>query len=168
MRSLGAARVIDYAKQDFTQSGEIYDIILDAVGNCTFARCERALSSGGRLLLVVSSLGQTFGAMLHPSRADGRCSPECGAHARRRPALAGKSRRVRRLQACGRSKLPIRAHRRCSRTCRHGTQEGQRRDHAAVKVALAPGVCGYESHCRPRRRSAQCNHAHTQTSAMPA
>ena len=67
--SLGAARVIDYAKQDFTQSGETYDIIFDAVGNCTFARCERALSPGGRLLLVVSSLGQTLGAMLRPSRA---------------------------------------------------------------------------------------------------
>ena len=69
VRSLGAARVIDYAQQDFTQSGEIYDIIVDAVGNCTFARCERALSPGGRLLLVVSSLGQTLGAMLRPSRA---------------------------------------------------------------------------------------------------
>jgi NADPH:quinone reductase-like Zn-dependent oxidoreductase len=69
VRSLGAARVIDYSQQDFTQSGETYDIILDAVGNCTFARCERALSQGGRLLLVVSGLGQTFGAMLRPSRA---------------------------------------------------------------------------------------------------
>ena len=69
VRSLGAARVIDYSQQDFTQSGETYDIIVDAVGNCTFARCERALSQGGRLLLVVSGLGQTFGAMLRPSRA---------------------------------------------------------------------------------------------------
>jgi len=71
VRSLGAERTIDYAKEDFTQTGEPYDIILDAVGNCTFARCKRALSSGGRLLLVVASLGQIFGAMLRPSR-DGR------------------------------------------------------------------------------------------------
>jgi NADPH:quinone reductase-like Zn-dependent oxidoreductase len=69
VRSLGAARAIDYAKQDFTQSGETFDIILDAIGNCTFARCERALASGGRLLMVVASLGQTLGALVRPSRA---------------------------------------------------------------------------------------------------
>jgi len=51
VRSLGAGRVIDYARDDFTQTGETYDIIFDAVGNCTFSRCERALSPGGRLLL---------------------------------------------------------------------------------------------------------------------
>ncbi len=69
VRSLGAARVIDYATRDFTQTGETYDIILDAVGNCPFARCERALSPGGRLLLVVASLGQMLGGLLRPSRA---------------------------------------------------------------------------------------------------
>ncbi len=69
VRSLGAARVIDYAREDFTQTGETYDLILDAVGNCSFARCERALSPGGRLLLVVASLGQICGALLRPSRA---------------------------------------------------------------------------------------------------
>lgn len=70
VRSLGAARVIDYAREDFTQTGETYDVILDTVGNCSFARCGRALSPGGRLLLVVASLGQIFGALLRPSRAD--------------------------------------------------------------------------------------------------
>ena len=69
VRSLGAARVIDYAKENFTQAGDTYDIILDAVGNCTFSRCERALAPGGRLLLVVGSLSQMLGAMLRPSRA---------------------------------------------------------------------------------------------------
>jgi NADPH:quinone reductase-like Zn-dependent oxidoreductase len=68
VRSLGAERTIDYAKEDFTQTGETYDIILDAVGNCTFARCKRALSPGGRLLLVVASLGQIVGSVLRRSR----------------------------------------------------------------------------------------------------
>ena len=66
--SLGAVRAIDYTREDFTQTGETYDIILDAVGNCTFERCKRSLSLGGRLLLVVASLGQMIGAMLRPSR----------------------------------------------------------------------------------------------------
>jgi NADPH:quinone reductase-like Zn-dependent oxidoreductase len=72
VRSLGATRVIDYATQDFAHTGETYDIILDAVGNCTFERCKQALSPGGRLLLVVASFGQMMGAMLRPSRGDRR------------------------------------------------------------------------------------------------
>ncbi len=67
--SLGAAHVIDYSKQDFTRTGDTYDVIVDAVGNCTFSRCERALSPGGRLLLVVASLGQIVGSKLRRSRA---------------------------------------------------------------------------------------------------
>jgi hypothetical protein len=31
--------VVDYAKEDFTLARETYDIILDAVGNCSFDRC---------------------------------------------------------------------------------------------------------------------------------
>ena len=69
MRSLGATRVIDYTAENFRQAGDTYDIILDAVGNCTFSGCERVLSPGGRLLLVVGSLGQMLGGMLRPSRA---------------------------------------------------------------------------------------------------
>jgi NADPH:quinone reductase-like Zn-dependent oxidoreductase len=69
VKSLGADRVIDYTRQDFTQDGEIYDIILDTVGNCSFARCRPMLAQSGRLLLVVASLGQLVGALLWSSRA---------------------------------------------------------------------------------------------------
>jgi NADPH:quinone reductase-like Zn-dependent oxidoreductase len=69
VRSLGADHVIDYAKEDFTQARETYDVILDTVGNCSFTRCKPVLAHGGRLLLVVASLGQLFGALLWPSRA---------------------------------------------------------------------------------------------------
>jgi NADPH:quinone reductase-like Zn-dependent oxidoreductase len=69
VRSLGANRVVDYSKEDFTGAGETYDIILDAVGNCSFARCKPVLAPGGRLLLVVASLGQMVGALVWSSRA---------------------------------------------------------------------------------------------------
>jgi NADPH:quinone reductase-like Zn-dependent oxidoreductase len=72
VRSLGATHVIDYTKEDFTRTGQTYDVILDAVGNCAFASCERALAPRGRLLLVVASLGGIFGAMLRPSRGGRR------------------------------------------------------------------------------------------------
>lgn len=69
VRSLGADRVVDYAKEDFTQARETYDIILDTVGNCSFGRCKPVLAPGGRLLLVVASLGQLVGALVWSSRA---------------------------------------------------------------------------------------------------
>lgn len=46
-RSLGAERVIDYTKEDFTQTGALYDVIFDAVGKNSFARSKRALKTGG-------------------------------------------------------------------------------------------------------------------------
>jgi NADPH:quinone reductase-like Zn-dependent oxidoreductase len=72
VKSLGADRVIDYNKEDFAQGGQQYDIIFDAVGNCSFARCQAALAPGGRLLLVVGSLGDMVRAMIWPSRAGRR------------------------------------------------------------------------------------------------
>jgi len=69
VRSLGADHVIDYTTEDFTRSGERYDIIFDAVGNCPFDRCKAVLAPGGRLLLVVGTLGQMIGAMVRSSRA---------------------------------------------------------------------------------------------------
>lgn len=72
VRSLGADRVIDYATENFTEARERYDIIFDAVGNCSFDRCKSALAPGGRLLLAVGSLGQLIGSMVRSSRAGGR------------------------------------------------------------------------------------------------
>ncbi|GAC1432367.1 MAG: hypothetical protein NVSMB62_29140 [Acidobacteriaceae bacterium] len=47
VRSLGAGRVIDYTKEDFTKNGETYDVILDAVGMHSFSRCRVSLKRGG-------------------------------------------------------------------------------------------------------------------------
>lgn len=47
-RSLGADRVLDYTKgEDFTKTGETYDVIFDAVGKLSFLRCRGALKPGG-------------------------------------------------------------------------------------------------------------------------
>ncbi|HXA43475.1 MAG TPA: NAD(P)-dependent alcohol dehydrogenase [Candidatus Solibacter sp.] len=50
MRSLGADRVIDYTEDDFTRSGETYDVIFDAVGKHSFKRSKGSLKAGGRYL----------------------------------------------------------------------------------------------------------------------
>jgi NADPH:quinone reductase-like Zn-dependent oxidoreductase len=47
VRSLGADHVIDYTREDFTQGGPSYDLILDNVGNRSFADCRRALTPKG-------------------------------------------------------------------------------------------------------------------------
>ena len=48
--SLGADRVIDYTKEDFTKNGETYDVIFDSVGMHSFRRCRRSLKPGGIFL----------------------------------------------------------------------------------------------------------------------
>ncbi len=47
VRSLGANEVIDYTKEDFTNTGERYDIILDAVGKSSFFKCKHLLQPDG-------------------------------------------------------------------------------------------------------------------------
>ena len=52
IRRLGADRVIDYTKEDFTQSGERYDLIFDIPGNHRFSECRSVLKPDGRYVLV--------------------------------------------------------------------------------------------------------------------
>ena len=47
VRSLGADRVLDYTQEDFTKSGETYDVVFDAVGKLSFGRCRSTLKPGG-------------------------------------------------------------------------------------------------------------------------
>jgi NADPH:quinone reductase-like Zn-dependent oxidoreductase len=47
VKSLGASRVIDYTRQDFTQSGETYNVVFDAVGKLAPAQGKKALKTGG-------------------------------------------------------------------------------------------------------------------------
>jgi NADPH:quinone reductase-like Zn-dependent oxidoreductase len=47
VRSLGADKVIDYTREDFTKNGQTYDVIFDAVGKHSFRRCQGSLNRGG-------------------------------------------------------------------------------------------------------------------------
>jgi NADPH:quinone reductase-like Zn-dependent oxidoreductase len=53
VKSLGANRVIDYTKEDFTKSGQTYDIIFDTTGKSPFSACVKLLTQKGIYLRAV-------------------------------------------------------------------------------------------------------------------
>lgn len=55
VKSLGADRVIDYTKEDFTNDTQRYAFIMDAVGKISFFKCKKLLQSGG--VFASSDLG---------------------------------------------------------------------------------------------------------------
>lgn len=56
--SLGAERVIDYTRADFTRQDQAYDVIFDAVGNLHFIACGRVLSAGGTFITIVPDVAK--------------------------------------------------------------------------------------------------------------
>ncbi len=60
VNSLGADTVIDYKKEDFTQRGEEYDLIVDIRGRLPFSRAKRALKAGGSILYISFKMKHLF------------------------------------------------------------------------------------------------------------
>ncbi len=56
VKSLGADKVIDYTKEDFTKTGETYDIIYDTIGKSSFFKSKKALNPKGVYLSPVLKL----------------------------------------------------------------------------------------------------------------
>ena len=56
VKLLGADKVIDYTKEDYTQNGETYDVIFDTVKKLPFADCLRSLNKNGILILSAAGL----------------------------------------------------------------------------------------------------------------
>lgn len=71
VKSLGADAVIDYTKEDFTQMGQTWNIIFDAVGKSSFSRCKGSLSHDGIYLTTVLKLPIIF-QMLWTSKIGGK------------------------------------------------------------------------------------------------
>lgn len=60
VKSHGADKVIDYTQENFTKTGQTYDVIFDAVGKRSFAQCKGALTQRGVYLSTVPSLSILF------------------------------------------------------------------------------------------------------------
>ena len=56
VKALGADNVVDYTREDFTESGTTYDLIFDVVGATTFDHCQRSLKPAGTFLQNIMEL----------------------------------------------------------------------------------------------------------------
>jgi NADPH:quinone reductase-like Zn-dependent oxidoreductase len=63
--SLGADEVIDYTKVNFTEMNVVYDLILDTVGNLSFALCKDVISKNGKLILINAGLGDMLRSLIN-------------------------------------------------------------------------------------------------------
>ncbi len=64
--SLGADRVIDYTKENYTHGDEIYDLIIDNVGNHSLMNNRRVMSPEGVLVIVGGMPGDWLGPLMRP------------------------------------------------------------------------------------------------------
>jgi len=53
VKSLGADNVIDYTKEDFTESRALYDLVFDAVGKASSSDCKKVLAPNGNYVTVL-------------------------------------------------------------------------------------------------------------------
>ncbi len=69
VRSLGADHVIDYKKEDYTEGGEQYDVIVDMVGNHSLSENRSVMSPAGRFVIIGGSKGDWLGPLMGPLKA---------------------------------------------------------------------------------------------------
>jgi len=65
VKSLGVEKVIDYTQEDFTQNGQVYDVIFDAVGKTSQDRCKNSLEENGKFLTVQSTTHENVENLLY-------------------------------------------------------------------------------------------------------
>jgi NADPH:quinone reductase-like Zn-dependent oxidoreductase len=88
VRSVGADEVVDYSQQDFTRSGQRYDLVLDSGGNRSLSEIRRVLNPEGTLVLVAPGHGQWIGPI---TRLLGAVVMSRFGRQKLRPFLAGVS-----------------------------------------------------------------------------
>ena len=65
VRSLGADRVVDYTRKDFTRLGERHDVLLDVVGSRSFSACRRVLTPEAVFVAIGGPMTKGLGPLKH-------------------------------------------------------------------------------------------------------
>jgi NADPH:quinone reductase-like Zn-dependent oxidoreductase len=106
VKNLGANKAIDYRKEDFTQNGESYDIIYDAVGKSSYAKCQASLTEKGIYLSPVLSMKLLF-RMIWTAMFDGKKAKFSATGARPIPELKPLLKEIKTLMKKGQLKSVI-------------------------------------------------------------
>jgi NADPH:quinone reductase-like Zn-dependent oxidoreductase len=69
VRSLGADHVFDYKNEDYTESGEQFDLIIDNVGNHSLLKNRKVLTPEGRFVIIGGAKGNWLGPLMRPINA---------------------------------------------------------------------------------------------------
>ena len=69
VRSIGADHVIDYKKQDYTEGGQTYDVIIDMIGNHSLSENRQVLSPEGIFVIIGGGKGNWLGPLTGPIKA---------------------------------------------------------------------------------------------------
>lgn len=69
VKSLGADHVFDYKRENYTESGQQYDLIIDNVGNHSLSANRRALKPDGKLVMIGGAKGDWIGPLAGPIKA---------------------------------------------------------------------------------------------------
>ena len=69
VRSLGADHVFDYTQEDYTKSGQQFDVIVDMVSNHSLSANRRVLTPQGRLVIIGGMKGNWLGPLVNPVKA---------------------------------------------------------------------------------------------------
>ena len=69
VRSIGADHIIDYTRENYTESGKQYDLIIDMVGNHSLMANRRVLTPDGIFVIVGGGKGNWLGPLMGPIKA---------------------------------------------------------------------------------------------------
>ena len=69
VRSIGADHVFDYKKENYTESGQHYDLIIDNVGNHSLSANRRVMTENGTFVIIGGSKGDWLGPLMRPIKA---------------------------------------------------------------------------------------------------
>lgn len=69
VRSIGADHMFDYKKEDYTKSGNQYDLIIDMIGNHSISKNLDVLKPGGTFVIVGAEKGNWLGPLMNPIKA---------------------------------------------------------------------------------------------------